>query len=90
MNKILGDMAKKNNLDVDGLATALGKAGVNIKTLKDRIRAQLVWQETVRRKFRRDVQIGDADIDRGDDARPARKQAPPPRRRRRARCSSGK
>ena len=62
VNKILGDMAKKNNLDVDGLATALGKTGVNIKTLRDRIRAQLVWQETVRRKFRRDVQIGDADI----------------------------
>ncbi len=62
VNKILGDMAKKNNLDVDGLATALGKAGVNIKTLKDRIRSQLVWQETVRNKFRRDVQIGDADI----------------------------
>jgi peptidyl-prolyl cis-trans isomerase SurA len=62
VNKILGDMAKKNNLDVDGLATALGKTGVNIKTLKDRIRSQLVWQETVRTKFRRDVQIGDADI----------------------------
>ena len=62
VNKILGDMAKKNNLDVDGLATALGKTGVNIKTLKDRIRSQLVWQETVRKKFRRDVQIGDADI----------------------------
>jgi peptidyl-prolyl cis-trans isomerase SurA len=62
VNKILGDMAKKNNLDVDGLATALGKTGVNVKTLKDRIKAQLAWQETVRRKFRRDVQIGDADI----------------------------
>ena len=48
VNKILADMAKKNNLNVDGLATALGKTGVNIKTLKDRIRAQLVWQETVR------------------------------------------
>ena len=62
VNKILGDMAKKNNLDVDGLTTALGKTGVNIKTLKDRIRSQLVWQETVRTKFRHDVQIGDADI----------------------------
>ena len=62
VTKILGDMAKKNNLDIDGLTTALGKTGVNIKTLKDRIKAQLVWQETVRRKFRRDVQIGDADI----------------------------
>ena len=61
---ILTDMAQKNNLDVDGLATALAKAGVNIKTLKDRIRAQVVWQETVRRKFRRDVQIGDADVEK--------------------------
>jgi peptidyl-prolyl cis-trans isomerase SurA len=59
---ILQDMAKKNNLDVDGLATALAKAGVNIKTLKDRVRAQIVWQEVVRRKFRREVQIGDAEV----------------------------
>ena len=63
VTKILDGMAKKNNLTVDGLATALGKAGANIKTLKDRIRAQLVWQESVRRKFRHVVQIGDADID---------------------------
>jgi peptidyl-prolyl cis-trans isomerase SurA len=59
---ILKGMAEKNNLDVDGLTTALARAGVNIKTLKDRIRAQLYWQEAVRRKFRRDVQIGDADV----------------------------
>jgi peptidyl-prolyl cis-trans isomerase SurA len=60
---ILSDMAQKNNLSVEGLATALGKAGVNIKTLKDRIRAQLVWQATVQKKFRRDIQIADADVD---------------------------
>jgi peptidyl-prolyl cis-trans isomerase SurA len=60
---ILSDMAQKNNLNVEGLATALGKAGVNIKTLKDRIRAQLVWQATVQKKFRRDIQIADADVD---------------------------
>jgi len=63
VTKILDDMAKKNNLTVDGLATALGNAGANIKTLKDRIRSQAVWQESVRRKFRREVQIGEADID---------------------------
>jgi peptidyl-prolyl cis-trans isomerase SurA len=59
---VLRGMAQKNNLDVEGLTTALGKAGVNIKTLKDRIRAQIAWQETVRRKFRREVQIGDAEV----------------------------
>ena len=64
VTKILDDMASKNNLSVDGLATALGKAGVNIKTLKDRIRAQIVWQDAIGRKFRREVQIADADIDK--------------------------
>jgi peptidyl-prolyl cis-trans isomerase SurA len=62
--KILEGMAQKNNLSVDGLAEALGHAGVNIKTLKDRIRSQIAWQETVQRKFRRDVQISDSDIDK--------------------------
>ncbi len=64
VNKILADMASKNNLDVQGLTTALAGAGVNVKTLKDRIRAQLVWQSVVSRKFRHTVQIGEADVDR--------------------------
>lgn len=73
VNKVLGDMASKNNLDANGLSTALGRAGVNVKTLKDRIGAQLVWQRVVRQKFRREVQIGDLDVDRalaasGEDA----------------------
>jgi len=63
VNKVLGDMATKNNLDIDGLSTALGRAGVNIKTLRDRISAQIVWQQVVRRKFGRTVQIGEADVD---------------------------
>jgi peptidyl-prolyl cis-trans isomerase SurA len=64
VTQIVEDMAKKNNLNVDGLATALGKAGVNIKTLKDRIKSQLVWQNVVRQKFRREIQIGDVDVDK--------------------------
>ena len=63
VNKILSDMAGKNHLSVDGLATALARAGVNIKTLKDRIRAQLVWQDVVRKKFSHEVQIGAVDVD---------------------------
>jgi len=63
VNKILSDMAAKNHLSVDGLSTALARAGVNIKTLKDRIRAQLVWQDVVRKKFSHEVQIGAVDVD---------------------------
>ena len=82
--RILEDMAKKNNLTVDGLATALGKAGVNIKTLKDRIRAQLAWQGVVRQKFRLDVQIGDLEVDKAlSEAGGSARRAPrgPPLRR---------
>jgi len=64
VNKVLSDMASKNNLDANGLTTALGRAGVNIKTLKDRIGAQIVWQGVVRRKFRHTVNVGDAEVDR--------------------------
>ena len=64
VNKIVEDMAKKNNLTADGLAKALGQMGVNAKTLRDRIRAQLVWQDVVRRKFRREVTIGEVDVDK--------------------------
>jgi peptidyl-prolyl cis-trans isomerase SurA len=64
VSTVVSDMASKNNLDEAGLTTALGRAGVNIKTLKDRIGAQLVWQGVVRQKFRREVQIGEIDVDR--------------------------
>jgi len=64
VNKIFSDMAAKNHLDANGLSDALTRSGVNVKTLKDRIRAQLVWQDVVRRKFRQEVQIGDVDVDR--------------------------
>jgi peptidyl-prolyl cis-trans isomerase SurA len=61
---ILTEMAKSNNLTPEGLTNALAQMGINIKTLKDRLRAQLMWRDVVRRKFRHDVQIGDADVDK--------------------------
>lgn len=64
VNKVLTGMAQRNKMSPDGLAAALGQMGVNIKTLRDRVRAQVAWQEVVRRKFRRDVVIGDADVDK--------------------------
>ncbi len=64
VNKVLTGMAQKNNMTPEALGSALGQMGVNIKTLRDRVRAQVAWQEVVRRKFRRDVVIGDADVDK--------------------------
>ncbi len=64
VNKVLGGMAQNNKMSPEQLATALGQMGVNIKTLRDRIRSQVVWQDVVRRKFRRNVSIGEADVDK--------------------------
>ena len=72
VNKVLGGMAQNNNMNPEQLAQALGQMGVNIKTLKDRIRAQVVWQDLVRKKFRRNVTVGDADVDKAlTDAGPS-------------------
>jgi peptidyl-prolyl cis-trans isomerase SurA len=75
VNKVLASMAQNNNMSPDQLAAALGQMGVNIKTLRDRIRSQVVWQNVVRKKFRRDVSIGEADVDKaltdaGDQGKP--------------------
>lgn len=61
---VVAGMAEKNKMTPDQLAKALGEMGVSIKTLQDRIRSQIVWQRLVQRKFRHDVVIGDADVDK--------------------------
>jgi peptidyl-prolyl cis-trans isomerase SurA len=64
VTKVLEGMAKNNNMSPDQLGSALGQMGVNIKTLRDRIRAQVVWQDVVRKKFRRDVSIAESEVDK--------------------------
>lgn len=63
VDRVVEDMAARNNLDAAGLSTALGRAGVNVQTLKNRIGAQMVWQRVIQQKFRREVQVNDAQID---------------------------
>jgi peptidyl-prolyl cis-trans isomerase SurA len=64
VQKVLAGMAQNNKMTSDQLAAALGQMGVNIATLKDRIRSQVVWQAVVRKKFRGDVSVGDAEVDK--------------------------
>jgi len=64
VNKVLAGLAKNNNMSPEQLGSALGQMGVNIKTLRDRIKAQVVWQDVVRKKFRRDVSIAESEVDK--------------------------
>jgi peptidyl-prolyl cis-trans isomerase SurA len=64
VSKVVAGMAEKNKMTPEQLTSALGQMGVSIKTLQDRIRSQIIWQRLVQRKFRNDVVIGDADVDK--------------------------
>jgi peptidyl-prolyl cis-trans isomerase SurA len=75
VQKVLAGMAQNNKMTPDQLAAALGQMGVNIATLKDRIRSQVIWQDVVRKKFRHDVSVGDTEVDKaltdaGESAKP--------------------
>ncbi len=57
-----GDMARRMQLNADGLTKMLGAQGVLAYTLKDRIRAEMAWQQIVRGKYQASLQVSDKDI----------------------------
>ncbi|MBD8892708.1 SurA N-terminal domain-containing protein [Roseibium litorale] len=56
------NIARSVKLSPSQLAQALGQSGVKADTLKDRLRAQLAWVQTVRRRFQADVHINESDV----------------------------
>jgi peptidyl-prolyl cis-trans isomerase SurA len=57
-----GDMARRMQMNADGLTKTLGAQGVLAYTLKDRIRAEMVWQQIVRGKFQASLQVTEKDV----------------------------
>lgn len=51
VNRSFNDMAHRMRQDGEGLVKVLQAQGVSAYTLKDRIRAEMVWQQIVRAKF---------------------------------------
>ncbi len=64
VSKAIAEMAQRNNMDEAKLTAAFAQVGVNVVTLKNRIRATLIWQQVVRQKFRYDVMIAQSDMER--------------------------
>lgn len=62
VNSSYRDMASRMNLSPDQLTATLGRGGVSDRTLKSKIRADLVWQQIVRGKFQSSFQFRDKDI----------------------------
>ncbi|RZI46447.1 peptidylprolyl isomerase [Candidatus Finniella inopinata] len=58
----LKNIAKENNMTLEEMTQMFKDKGVNIQTLKDRLRAQISWARTIREAFGGVVQISDAEI----------------------------
>lgn len=55
-------MASRMRLSADALTQTLAKSGIYPGTLKQRIRADIVWQQLVRGRFQSSFQIDDKDL----------------------------
>lgn len=55
-------IASRVKLSPQNLAGALRQAGVDPETLRNRLKAELAWQQLVRMRFRTEVQISETDI----------------------------
>jgi peptidyl-prolyl cis-trans isomerase SurA len=55
-------MASRMRLTPEMLTQHLAKSGVNVTTLKNRIRADIAWPQMVRGRFQQSLQIGEKDI----------------------------
>ena len=56
------DMARRMRNTPDGLTKMLTSQGVDPYTLKDRIRAEMVWQQIVRGKYQSSMQISEKEV----------------------------
>lgn len=68
VDKAIGGIASKNNMDLKQFAAHLKGMGTNIDTMRSRFRAMMSWQGVVRRRFGFQVAMLSRDVDRFMDA----------------------
>jgi peptidyl-prolyl cis-trans isomerase SurA len=62
VNDAFAGIASRLKMTPDQLVKALKSSGVDAKTFKDRIRAQIAWGKVVREKFRATVAVSEQDV----------------------------
>ena len=62
VEEALKTIAKDNQMTVEQMAAMFKEKRVNIKTLKDRLKAQISWARTIREAFGGVVQISEAEV----------------------------
>ena len=62
VDNAFASMAGRMRFTPDQLTQQLAKSGVNIATLKARIKADLVWPQLVRGRYQSSLQVGEKDL----------------------------
>ena len=62
VDQAYGEMAKRMRMNSDQLTKVLGQQGIGAETLKNRIRADIVWSQIVRGRFQQSLQIREKDV----------------------------
>ncbi len=64
IDRVVENLAKRNNLSPQRLVSAFAQLGVQPRTFRRRIEAQIAWQKLIRRKFRHQISIGATQVDK--------------------------
>jgi peptidyl-prolyl cis-trans isomerase SurA len=64
VDTILKGLAERNKMTIDQFGKHLGTMGADIKSMRERFRATLSWNDVVRRKFSHEVVINQSEVDR--------------------------
>jgi len=64
VSESIANMAKRNKMSEKQFAQMFRKIGVNIATMKQRLKANMSWQQAVRRKYGRELSLTNNYLDR--------------------------
>ncbi len=59
----ISKLAARNQTNLDGITQELAGSGVDLKTLKDKIKAELAWQAIISGRYGKYVRVSDSEID---------------------------
>ncbi len=63
INDALADLARQNNISVDSISSNLARAGIDVTTLEDQLRAEIAWRILVNGRYGSRVRVSDDQID---------------------------
>src|SRR5262245_42413830 len=62
VDNAFGEMARRMRLNSDQLTKVLAQQGIGAETLKNRIKADIVWTQIVRGRFQQSLQVREKDV----------------------------